>query len=351
MQTVRTQFELNNIKNMDYSIHTLHIISDKSPNCISYFPDNLILSPNLVSFTIKKTRISHLPLNLFAGLSKLETVDFSENDLTVFGQVLPDTLTSLNLSFNAIHEININIENLEFLDLQFNNLKQLPESFQNTRTIISLGHNDFPKINVQNNDIYRNNYIHGTNVHNSHITDYTKKMVSELLSLNLKTFDNIYKSIQKVYAPWFYQKIIFYFTPFGIQLKNLLNQNYSYQYDYTIGNEKTITYSEMIKNVWAFIQKIDDKNTRENLIANFKIQILDGIGYCNVGKFTRIMNVLLGHMTTKFEKPLNEQLADKIQEIQNSETDKTLIHDKFKNYMIDKGMAPEEIQVWLEPLF
>jgi Leucine-rich repeat (LRR) protein len=356
----------------DSKLKSITIISKH----IKYIPEDMRFPKNAIDIKLSKTRSKKLPEGLFDNCKKLESLDVSENDLLFFGNILPDTLTSLNVSFNHIDTVCITSTKLEKIDLSFNNLSKVPGCLLDlTDAQINLNFNKFnfdsgynkiqqqvPYAPDQYNgpgpyepdqyarylQVANNNYNIQNNVHDTPITTRTMKMVNKLMELNLPV--GTFRSIRKLYNIslfkfWNYDK--FYF-----QLKSLIAEDYEYQYADN-GADKKITYKVLIQNVIAFINT-QEPETETNLLANFKIQILDGIGICHEGKFSRIINTLLGvlEIETKFELPKNVRLAEKVAKLKTEyPTDIQSVIYHFKVFIKKLELSPEETTIWLEPLY
>jgi Leucine-rich repeat (LRR) protein len=360
-----SQEEFNNLR-FDKILRSLSIIS----KYITYIPENYTFPKNIIDIKISKTHIKDLPLKVFERCIHLESLDLSENDLTIFNNVLPIRTTSLNLSFNAIEHLELTSRTLEFIDTSFNNLSNVPEclllltdaniniTFNSFNVNDGYGNNNryyFPPEENMNRIglILYNNYQIINNVHARPVVSRTMKIIDKLMSLNLKTY-TYSKTIRKIYKitklEYFFKKIYVSDSTYR-ELDSLMKSKYKYQYDYD--NDIKITYNILIKNVVAFIFTLDE-HLIINLVENFKIQIKDGIGYCNVGKVSRIVNTLLGllDIEEKFEMPINIRLANKIEELKNKHrTNINAVITDFKIYMGNLELSPEETEIWLQPLY
>ena len=107
---------------------------------------------DLIHISLKNCNISHLNLDAFRFLPKLQSLDLSWNNLSSnFSQefLKLERLVYLNLSHNNIQEIDPNafdnLDSLEVLDLSFNNLTMLskPYVFHNLHSlqVLRLDHN------------------------------------------------------------------------------------------------------------------------------------------------------------------------------------------------------------------
>ncbi len=347
---ITTQEELNDTV---FPHNTMSItIKPKNKNTITTWPESLIIPSSVVTFTMKKTRIKALPIHCFDSCFLLETLDLAENDLVNFNCIIPPRLTDLNLSFNALENVDIDARHLENLDLQFNNLGTVPRCIHHMLGSVNLGYNNFSR-NQQKiiKGIYQRNYDNSNNVHQTHVVSCTMRQIQELIDKNLQIRRDTLVEIHDAFPGTEH-------SDFRNQIFDLWNDYYLYQYNYSTDNDK-ISYKSLIQFVWSFIN-VQDSDIKQNLLLNFNIQILDGIKYCHVGKVSRIINTLLGHLETSYELPLNTKLSMKIDQLKKTFLTEYHSHSKeyavtqfisrFQDYMNDLQVSPEEQFIWLEPL-
>ena len=94
---------------------------------------------------------------------------------------------------------------------------------------------------------------------------------------------------------------------------------------------------------------------------NLIYQIIDGIGYCQIGQIQRVINSVGGdlNMGEFVEIPLNTRISMRYNELNKkflkkhgTDDDKYLkdMHDGLKEYLIELKLPQDVMDVWLEPL-
>ena len=393
-----TQEELNNIQ-FEGDIHTIIIQKSK----IYEFPQNFF-PLSVIRITINGTKFKNIQKELF-NLPNLEELNLFDNHIEVVDFTVPDNLSDINLSYNMVKEVNFeDTKNIERINLEYNKLTSIPECLMNKNDIIrNFGHNDFPftqhigrpRVNIppdvrnalddgivpannreqferivatgrdhreMMNQIFINNYKNNNNVHTGHIQDSTRRAIQNLMKLPEPVNKNYYKEMRKYYLKQegnYIKKMLYWLfnPPHVAVLYTLTLSNYTFVPDYG-SIDKAVTYGEVLERVWAYAK---NHSAKKDIMENLRIQLLDGVGYCNVGKMTRIVNSLASFTDiVVYDEPKNVKLGNKISEIKKRyeklyDPDSKEFADKcaeeFKTFMNDINISPEEQQVWLDPLY
>ncbi|XP_032512860.2 insulin-like growth factor-binding protein complex acid labile subunit [Danaus plexippus] len=140
----RLNINTNNMKEMDFTSNRLEYISNGLFNNFT----------NLRKLILRRNLIAIIQENSFLRLTKLETLDLSENHLTVLTNVFYPlkNLQHLNLSRNNIQFIHDNYFNnwlLQHLDISHNNLKKVtPGALQQLPNLARLLLTDNPHLGI-----------------------------------------------------------------------------------------------------------------------------------------------------------------------------------------------------------
>ena len=360
------QEDLNNLI-IENTVSTFVLTNSK----IYTIPENLF-PDSIISIKITATKLKNISRNTF-NLPNLEELNLFDNHIENVGFRIPNKLTMLNLSYNMINNIEIDSNNLEHINLEYNKLTNIPNCLNNNGNLIKkLGYNDLnvfkPRLNQNNghmeNDFFAtmiaNNYRLNNNVHTNHIQDVTRRAIENLMNLDKPINNNWYKEMSRYYIEketniFKYVMYKFITIPVMTLLYRLTSSNYTFIYDYS--NNATANYSQIIERIWAFSK---NRNDIDDIMENFRIQVNDGVGYCNVGQVTRIINTLASFTDIiVYEQPINVRLGNKITEIRKRykelyEEDSDEFLEKcrieFEEFMDNLEISPEEKAVWLEPL-
>lgn len=136
--------KFNNVQVIDLSSNKLQSITKELFNSFT----------NLRKLILRRNKINKIYENSFIGLSKLETLDLSENNLTILTNVfIPlKNLQHLNLSRNNIQFIHANYFNnwlLQHLDISYNNLRKVtPGALQQLPNLARLLLTDNPHLGI-----------------------------------------------------------------------------------------------------------------------------------------------------------------------------------------------------------
>nr|XP_026484294.1 protein artichoke [Vanessa tameamea] len=141
---LRMNIKFNNVQEIDLSSNKLQSINKGLFN-------NFI---NMRKLILRRNQINKINENSFLGLSKLETLDMSENNLTILTNVFTPlkNLQHLNLSRNNIQYIHDKYFNnwlLQHLDISHNNLRKVtPGALQQLPNLARLLLTDNPHLGI-----------------------------------------------------------------------------------------------------------------------------------------------------------------------------------------------------------
>lgn len=364
---------------------------------------NVKFPTNLITLHINKTRIEDISNVNFLSLIHLEELSLYDNHIVKFTNPIPDKLTELNLSHNKINYVNFDPKNLEKLDLQNNFLKEIPDCLHETPNYININYsfNSFddiitnrsvlveingkkikppkqdgqdlmkefnrrvklnnvppprykPKKREQREQRILNHYKDRmkrkqNNVHETEIQSASRLAIKNLIKLQLNPTKDSISSLKKYYTSR--MSILYYIfsslfkNDFYKELDYFKKANFKYTYDYE--NMSSVTFVELLGLVHSYIETQEDKH---DLYESLKFQIIDGIGYCQTGKVTRILGALISSSDImKIEKTTNEKISDKAVELKKLyPDDEEKCKNELKNYMNTLNICPVEQTVWLE---
>lgn len=260
-----------------------------------------------------------------------------------------------------LENFEMDVKRLEFVDLRYNKLTESPKCLINVRK--NLEGNNF----LYQNFIIRNNFYQDIvdqpqvpqhviitenipNVHDTHIQTSTMKSIEILM----KTYDSqifnpnyMLEIKQHIFPSKFNYKFNKYFNPLGRNMRfvNELKYYHSLNSDivYNYAGYKTCKIYQLIERVWNFAKTSEYK---ESVIENMIIQVLDGKGYCFVGKYTRLINTIVAfHEDMVIHIPFSERFSDELKKmggIKNKET-----RERMEKFVNDSDIATKDKEIWL----
>ena len=363
--------------------------------------NNFMFSKKLVKLDINTTRLNSLPNKLLESLTSLESLILYNNYFESFDYSIPIKLTYINLSHNMLTSLNIkDTKKLERVNLKCNKLTTVPNCMKNKDIIVDYNYNNFNIPNIQlfvNRNVKKLSDPDGIFVNNTttQLDDYTTQLVDDLndaYKTQIKLDNNVHKTViqNTVYESIkklrkikheinpiecdSIKEIIRYYKNNRCWLVNIINYlfgcsllkelNYFRNSDYTyclyetdINSNDTISFTELIDLIWIFIKSMPEID-KPNLMESLKFQILDGIGFCQVGKITRLVNSLISFSDIIVYKESNNDKISK-EAIRIKSKNKSCYSEGSKMYItscitelklyLDSLDIPNEEQIyWLD---
>jgi len=377
--------------------------------------NNFMFSKKLVKLDINTTRLNSLPNKLLESLTSLESLILYNNYFESFDYSIPIKLTYINLSHNMLTSLNIkDTKKLERVNLKCNKLTTVPNCMKNKDIIVDYNYNNFNIPNIQlfvnrnvkklsdPDGIFVNNtttqlddYTTQLDDYTTQLDDYTTQLVDDLndaYKTQIKLDNNVHKTViqNTVYESIkklrkikheinpiecdSIKEIIRYYKNNRCWLVNIINYlfgcsllkelNYFRNSDYTyclyetdINSNDTISFTELIDLIWIFIKSMPEID-KPNLMESLKFQILDGIGFCQVGKITRLVNSLISFSDIIVYKESNNDKISK-EAIRIKSKNKSCYSEGSKMYItscitelklyLDSLDIPNEEQIyWLD---
>ncbi len=277
-----------------------------------------------------------LPKNFFVQFANIESIILDYNMFTEPSFIVPKKVTYLSMSYTNADFSKLDVNHVEFFNreqktdyLIANVVHRLYQNQHQLDLVQNIVQNP-----VQNQEI--------KNVHDNVIQDSTKKSLDLIISKREKLCENyiddlieIYKtkedkedkSLMRKFCNIFFNEKLYKF-------KKLLNMYDSYKIEsivYSYKPYKICTISDILERICFYIL-LENTESQYNIIENLLIQMEDGIGFCFVGKYTRLMNTLTSFVKdVTIEIPINEKISNKI--LQLNKIDKP-VEDKVKDLEI-----------------
>lgn len=313
---------------------------------LNIFPE---LPINIKSITFTQTKLTNIPS--LSKYTKLKYITLKDNYITTTNYDLPDSLITIDLSFNMLTDYYSNTPtNLTFLDLSFNHLEKPPTLINKQFVIIELNHafnstkcdhlniynnhgfqrficniNNTTNTNTNNNNNNNTNtnninntnslYNNNQNVHDTTIQKDVLKSIEYIM--NYKNYipynTNYYEELSKIFKKKWYKRL---FSRKYESIKYNLDEFISKHNTHSVLN---VSYNEVLERVWLFIQNSEHK---KELIKILKEQIKESIGLCFTGKISRLISVLDGYCDEiHIGISVNEQINNKAYLLYNQYSD------------------------------
>ena len=174
-------------------------------------------------------------------------------------------------------------------------------------------------------------YDDGQNIHNSHIQNSFRNSLSNIL----KDKDLMNLDIIK-------QQIIDSQMLTEQTKKEILN----YYDDSTEHSTYLITYSDLLKYVWA---RIDKSQHKDEILKVLNQEISDGLCMCFTGRMTRLLNTLTGfYDDIELQISDSEQITNIIMSLKNKIFDTEQLKEAIKQELLDRKYSDSIINEWLE---
>jgi hypothetical protein len=395
---------LTNIENSD-KLEKYDVVIFKISNSLKLTNiNNFMFSKKLVKLDINTTRLNSLPNKLLESLTNLESLILYNNYFESFDYSIPAKLTYINLSHNMLTSLNIkDTKKLEKVNLKCNKLTIVPNCMKNKDIIVDYTHNNFNIPNIQlfvnrnvkklsdPDGIFVNNTtteLYDTMVNDDTTTELYDTTVDDTMVDDLndayktqikldnnvhKTViqDTVYESIKKLRKIKdeinpvecdSIKEIIRYYknnTCWLVNISNYLfgrrlfkelnyfrNSDYTYcLYETDINSNDTISFTELIDLIWIFIKSMPEID-KPNLMESLRFQILDGIGFCQVGKITRLVNSLISFSDIVVYKESNNDKISK-EAIRIKSKNKSCYSEGSKMYITS---CIKELKLYLDSL-
>ena len=137
--------ELENITQEDfdnYNFNNAKIITIKKSKKLEHI-DGKNLPTSLVILKFESCKIRTIQSNALEHLYNLEELFIKDCYLESFCCKIPNNLGNIDLEYNMLININININNLERINLEYNKLENIPPCLLNQNITINVNHNNF----------------------------------------------------------------------------------------------------------------------------------------------------------------------------------------------------------------
>jgi hypothetical protein len=369
-----------------------------------YNINSLEIPETVNRISLRKCLIRKIPKDFFIKFTQLETIDLYANSIESFDFDFPDTVTTIDLSYNKVRSVVVHdIKNLEYVNLSFNFMDYFPTNLENIR--YDIDHNNIPEKLLRKQDINRaynqafplrfdngklqeqppfqwvhvenNNDNNGAigintgfrpgallvqdfvrlpdNVHETHIQASTRKSIKYLMeeSFNIypkeeNYFDDILRyRLKKKHGRW---SFIAYALDFLSSSKRTLKYYNSFEnrivYDYT--DNKYVTTSQILERIWAHAK---NSELKDSIMENLFIQMDDGYNFCFVGKYTRLINTLSSFVDkVEAEIPIKTQISNKIVSLKAKNSPNDVIFNEMKIFMDELEIPKDEQEPWLEAI-
>lgn len=316
---------------------------DLSGNKIVAIPPNLFKSlKKLESLSLCTNEIAEISSNVFEGMLGLSYFDIGENILTT----LPDNIfkntpliTTIIICYNKIthlsHTIFEGLTELNCLDLRNNELTEYPKSIFGCGKLRELFLNDnnfvldvnilrfIERCNKLKHELYHN----AENVHAKSIQESTKQ-----------SFDILMKDEFMITKNELVEEVNRWPLKYLSSLLIYLDESEKHSVLH-------ISFYEMFVKVFGRIMTSDYKN---DMIKRLDNELEDSENKCYTGRFTRMINVLIGYYPDMMVSISdNERISGIIVGILNGNEMTEELREKCKKTLTDAGFTDEIIEEWL----
>jgi Leucine-rich repeat (LRR) protein len=321
--------KLIKIENLSPNLHTI-ILYNNQITKIENLPPNLhtlLLDNNQI------TKIENLPPNL-------NTLSISNNRVTKIENLSPN-LHTLNLGHNQITKIENLPPNLRTLHLYSNKITSLPLELCHLRYLTNftkignpIEHIPLPVqrwLDRLNNRITNGNLVYsdGQNVHNHHIQNSFKISLQNIMA------DKNPLNIERVK-----QQIL----DSSILTEQTKREIINYCDENTTHSIYLITYAELLQYIWSRIIKHSNKN---DILGVLNQEISDGLCMCWTGRFTRLLNTLVGfYPDIQIQISDNEQITNIIITL-NKKYQGNDLKEAVKKELEERNFSKEIIKEWI----
>jgi len=355
-------------------------IEDCRINDLLLFKQTLIdnYSNKFRSISFRKCCIFKIPVEFFNDFPNLESIDLYANSIEYLNFNLPKTLTALDISYNRVKEVSMEIlpDSLEYINLSYNFLTEIPPF--PTKINVSLDHNNIETsvlhrnlLGVLNNDVNLNIRFNNARPglqYNQGLVNNTQTVHDKQIQENIRTtikYLIIDISEKYPYEPNYISDILHFYTVSNLKLnrfskyfsgsywsmKYLLNYYNSFEdiIVYSYEPYLSCTMSQLLERIWAFSK---EHPSGISIIGNLYIQLKEGVPYCFVGKYTRLINTLtsfVSGLNTDFIS-INDKIGNKIVYLQRKFITNDQIKVKIREYMISLGVSEEDMKPWIDAL-
>lgn len=335
--------------------------------------NNIIIPDDIEHISIincKLTEFPKLPIHI-------KSIDFTTNklefipDLSIYTQCkyitlkdnyitndtfsLPNSLISLDLSFNLLKHYHSNIPNtLSILDLSYNHLMEYPNCLYNTNITINLtkAYNSDLIINTYNlyhtnNNLQSKNTIYDNkqNVHDTTIQNGVKESIEYILKYKTNIpFNPDYLSEMSIYfkKSWFFNLFC------CKQYENVYYHIKKWTENYDTHSVLQTTFEEVLERVWLYIKHSEYKNELINIL---KEQMKESIELCFTGRISRLISTLSGFCDSiHIGISIYEQINNKAKIIYNKHSDNIEEYNNEIIKLLDNEyptLSNQERQNWI----
>ena len=335
-------------------------------NCANNKIEELCNLPS--SLRILNARINRI--QVFPDIShctQLESIDLYDNHIVDIDIDIPETVFTLDISFNKIRNINYSklAPNL-MITASYNFLTERPPAPFNTT--MDYDHNEIkysyytpPRYRMTRHEVIRpaaKVYDNAQNVHATSIQGSANTSLEYVLSYKpAKAYDDDYiANIGAAYKRYKLRNINWLLKLFYVKSTHNSLPLASWCNDPTVLSIHGCTYNTLLKQVWALIQ---DHEHREELEMILCEELEASLGMCLTGRFTRTLNALTGFVEqvnigiSKSEQMQN-RIAKAVESARKTYKEPCVFVKAAKgavaDILVEFGVPEEERDAWLDAI-